>query len=169
MRHKVKDILKETFIILTFSVLIAFIGNVVSPNGIALLGQWNTQKGVLTANPRDKTAEGPREIENISDVLPIFNGKKALFVDARDKKSYRESHIEGAVSLPVNDYDNAIIPFSEKYDVSQKIITYCSGRQCEDSHFLAENLYSEGYKNIFVFIDGFEAWEENALPVESEE
>ena len=169
MKNKHRHLLLETGIILAVSFFIALLINFISPNGISTVGQWDTEKGVITANPRDKTKEGPEEIDHISQVIPIYNSKEALFVDARDRNSYRNGHIKGAVSLPIRDYDNAILSFFETYDSTQKIVTYCSGRECEDSHFLAENLYSDGYTNISVFIDGFEVWEKNGMPIASDE
>ena len=46
------------------------------------------------------------------------------------------------------------------------MITYCSGRTCEDSHNLARLLSEVGFTDVRVFIDGFPGWEAEGYPVE---
>jgi 3-mercaptopyruvate sulfurtransferase SseA len=63
-------------------------------------------------------------------------------------------------------YEERLEAFLAKYPLSTRIVTYCSGRECEDSHELAQILLQFGYENVSVFIDGFPAWEKSGFPVE---
>ena len=56
--------------------------------------------------------------------------------------------------------------FFEKYPFDRFIITYCSGRECDDSHRLAVYLKDAGYTRIKVYIDGISGWEKEGYPVE---
>lgn len=163
-----KEIFREVLIIFSLSLIVAFSGNFLSSNGISLFGQWDTATGVITANPEKLISSGVHEIDDISEVISIYEQKLAVFVDARDISDYTEGHIKGAVSFPINDFENGIAAFMEKYKPSERIVAYCSGRECEDSHILSEYLYEEGYTNISVFIDGYFSWEKNGLPIESD-
>ena len=89
----------------------------------------------------------------------IFDKGKAVFVDARPLEDYNDGHIQGAISLPDNQFDMRIESFKQKYSPSQHIVTYCSGRTCNDSHKLTERLFENGFHNVSVFIDGFPGWE----------
>lgn len=154
--------------ILCISVIAAMAVNALSPRGIALIGQWDVAKGVISAVGRDDAVVHQREIMTVADALAIYQAGNALFVDARDTTLFEEGHIKGAFNLFVYEYDERFESFVQKFpDRDRLIVTYCSGRECEDSHLLADDLEQDGYTNVRVFIDGFPAWEKEGLPVET--
>lgn len=159
--------LKECLMIVLFSCVCAFLFNALSPGGIALVGQWDMSKGVITAVTKDNPVEHDLEIGDISIVKNIYDSGGTLFVDARDEKAYAEGHIKGAVSLPIGLYEENLEHFVMKYPPSTPIITYCAGRTCQDSHELAQILLQFEYENVHVFIDGFPEWEKKGFPVET--
>ena len=161
-----KDIVIEISILLGLSIFFAFVTNAFSPKGIALFGQWDTSKGVITAKAKNDVVVRELEIQNPESAKNIYDTGKALFVDARASEDYDDGHIKGAVSLPVNRFDALIDKFMTDYPASTYIITYCSGRECEDSHELAQYLSEAGYTKISVFIDGYPAWTEKGYPIE---
>lgn len=161
-----KETVKEMVIIMGVSVLFGFTVNAISPNGIALFGNWDTTKGVVSAKPRDHEDFFFKEIDDIQVVKEIFDRGDTLFVDARHPDAYHEGHIPGAVSLPLGRFNDMIEDFRSNHPTSTAIITYCSGRECEDSHNLAQLLFMEGYTNIQIFIDGFPRWESKGYPRE---
>lgn len=161
-----KNLLKEILILMSVSAVLAFTVNAVSPKGIAIVGQWDTSKGVISAKEKNKVPQYDLEIDNILDAKKIFDSKAAVFVDARSVEEFDEGHIKGAESLPLYSYDTLIEKFTVKYKPSTYLITYCSGRECEDSHELAQLLMDAGFENISVYIDGFPLWAERGYPVE---
>ena len=56
--------------------------------------------------------------------------------------------------------------FYEAYGMEQKIIVYCSSRECKDSHTFADKLSEMGYKSVKVFSGGFSEWEQGDCLVE---
>ena len=118
-------ILKECLLIVLFSCLCGFLFNAFSPNGIALVGQWDTSKGVISAVSRSKPVVHDLEISDISAAKEIFDSGSALFVDARDGKTYAAGHIKGAVSLPIGLYEEKLEAFLMAYPLSTYIVTYC--------------------------------------------
>ncbi len=161
-----KDIIIELTILLGLSIFAALTVNYFSPKGIALLGDWDTAKGVITAKPKNDFVFHEYEIDNVHQAKAIYDSGNVLFVDGRDQTLFEEGHIKGAVSLPVNRFDTVIEAFIKKYPLSTRIVTYCSGRECQDSHKLAQDLLEAGYTNISVFIDGFPGWEGAGYPVD---
>jgi len=157
---------KELIIIIGVSVLFGFAVNTFSPKGIALVGNWDTSKGVVSAKSKEHENYFFEEIEEIQTAKEIFDRGDSLFLDARHPDSYHEGHIPGAVSLPAGRFDEMIEGFRSRYPTSTSIITYCSGRECEDSHNLARLLFMEGYTNIRIFIDGYPGWEGMGYPHE---
>jgi len=161
-----KDIAKELIIILGFAVIAAFTANYFSPNGIALLGQWDTSQGVITAKPKNDPVAESFEIKDANSAKEIYDAGKAVFVDARSYETFIAGHIEDAVSIPANQFFEFIDHFKTKYPSTIPVITYCSGRECNDSHELAQYLIGEGYANVKVFIDGYQGWKRKGYPVE---
>lgn len=159
-------LMKQTLILLCVSAIVAFTVNSISPAGLALVGQWDTAEGVITAKARNDVVSGKLEIEDVKRAKQIFDNGRALFVDARTRDNYDEGHIPGAVSLPVGQFDEFIDTFLDQHDIQQPIVTYCSGRTCEDSHNLAQLLIDFGYSDVKVFIDGYPGWEAEGYPVE---
>jgi rhodanese-related sulfurtransferase len=166
MMSVLKGTAKELMIIIGISVLFGFAVNTFSPKGIALFGNWDTSKGVISAKSKGDENYFFEEIEEIQAAKEIFDRGGALFLDARHPDAYHEGHIPGAVSLPVGRFDEMIEGVRGRYPASTSIITYCSGRECEDSHNLARLLFMEGYTHIRIFIDGYPGWEEMGYPRE---
>ena len=157
---------KEIIILLVVSAALAMLVNFLSPRGIALVGQWDTSQGVITASPPGTEEEKPEEINSVARAKEIFDNGNVLFVDARSSDNYEDGHIPGAISLPVGQFDGQIESFLNQHPPDALIVTYCSGRTCEDSHNLAQLLYDVGFTNVRVFIDGFPGWKAEGYPIE---
>jgi rhodanese-related sulfurtransferase len=158
--------IQEIIILTGISVALAVVVNFLSPKGIALVGQWDTSKGVITARPAGTEDGRPEEINSVARAKEIFDNGNALFVDARSPDNYEDGHIPGAVSLPVGQFDEQIESFLDRHSPDTRIVTYCSGRTCEDSHNLARSLSDVGFTHVSVFIDGFPGWEAQGFPIE---
>ncbi len=157
---------KEIIILVGVAVTLALVVNYLSPKGIALVGQWDTAKGVITANATNDDDYRISEIDWIPDARKIFDNGDTLFVDARSRDDYESGHIPGAISLPVGQFNEQIESFLNQYPPDQSIVTYCSGRTCEDSHHLARLLSDVGFSDVRIFIDGFPGWEAEGYPIE---
>lgn len=165
--HRVlMETVKQISIIVGLSVFLALGVNYLSPNGIALVGQWDTSQGVITAKEKNHVIMDTLEIDDPAHAKSLYDTGSVLFVDARSMADYLDGHIKGAVSLPVGEYNDHINAFLERYELDIPIVTYCSGRTCEDSHHLAQFLMEHGYINISVMIDGFPGWETEGYPIE---
>ena len=47
-----------------------------------------------------------------------------------------------------------------------EIVVYCSGPGCPQSTSAAEKLAALGFRNVYEYEDGLEAWKEAGLPIE---
>jgi rhodanese-related sulfurtransferase len=157
---------KGIVMLLGAAVITALTVNHLSSRGIALVGDWDTGKGVITAKPREDVVVHEREIGDIQDAKTLYDGGGILFLDARSVEAFTAGHIAGAVSMPIGEADGMIEAFSKKHPPGTPIVTYCSGRECDESHRLAELLTDFGYTKVRVFVDGFPAWERKGYPVE---
>jgi rhodanese-related sulfurtransferase len=152
--------------LLAFACVLAFSVNALSPRGIPLIGQWNTHVGVVTADADLSSVWMEFELPDPATAKAVFDQGRALFVDVRSESRYAAGHIPGAVSLPLGEFDARLSVFSEEVPRDRPIVTYCSGRLCQDSHTAAQRLMEHGFVNVVVFIDGYPGWEQNGYPVE---
>jgi len=157
-----KEICIEFFMIVLISVLLAFSVNGVRSQGIVFFAGENG------ANNTGETGENGREI-SLEAAAQKFREGKALFADARPSEAYEISHIEGAVSLPVYEFDNWIDNFFSTTSPDTEIIAYCDGPHCSLAEDLLEKLYDIGFEKIYHIKNGLSRWEKQALPVEREE
>jgi rhodanese-related sulfurtransferase len=157
---------KAVGLLLAISIITAFTANYFSPVGIALVGQWDTSQGVVSAKAKNDVVFDNLEIDDLTEARKLYDSGKTVFVDARSREDYEEGHIKGAVSLPVGQFNERIEKFLQQYSPETAILTYCSGRTCEDSHRLAQLLLDYGYTTVNVLIDGYPDWKAEGYPIE---
>ncbi len=163
---KIDSTLKDVCTLLGVAISLSFFVNYVSPAGIALVGQWDQSQGAIRAKTKAEKIFDELEIEDVNIGKAIFDQQRAVFADARSAEDYEEGHIKGAVSFPVGVYDLKIGEFLNRYPPARPIITYCSGRDCDDSHRLTEMLIAMGYLHVSVMIDGYPGWQKKGFPIE---
>jgi rhodanese-related sulfurtransferase len=159
-------IIKEMMFLIGIAIISAFTVNFFSPKGIALVGQWDESPGVIDSKAGSDVFSGELEIKDVKVAKQIFDKGKAVFVDARSLENFKNGHIKGAKSLPLDQFDNFIKAFKKNYPTDTFIVTYCSERTCDDSHKLEQLLFDHGYINVSIFIDGYLAWKAEGYPIE---
>ena len=105
-------------------------------------------------------------IANLDFIKYYFDSNLATIIDARDVDEFNTKHIEGAINIPYDYYDDYADEISSlKYN--DIYIIYCSGGECSLSIDLADLLFTEkGFENIFVFEGGLPEWENAGFPIE---
>ena len=107
---------------------------------------------------------------------------KIIIYDARDKISYDQGHIQGAV-LPLDtdyyrelalfqsgvipkgpDADKALGVAMKKVPKNARIVTYCNAN-CGASKVLQLKLVNLGFTDVRVMAEGYQVWESKGYPV----
>jgi rhodanese-related sulfurtransferase len=91
--------------------------------------------------------------------------KRALFVDARHACDYNVGHIEGAVNLPLHEFDKAHANLAA-VPKDRMLVLYCDGVECNSSVELAKALHESGYVNVRIFYGGGNEWLAHKQPTE---
>jgi len=110
---------------------------------------------------------------DIADEVEAKNGVKEItydqFMDIRDSgedyklldvlagESYNEGHIEGSLSFPLDEIDEATA--AERLSMDDNIIVYCGSFQCTASTAAAQKLSELGY-NVLDYKGGLQEWQE---------
>ncbi|MFG0327602.1 MAG: rhodanese-like domain-containing protein [Phycisphaerales bacterium JB037] len=89
------------------------------------------------------------------------------FLDARGIGGvYEAGHIAGAVHLPYEGIAEWSAAFDEVVNGPTNIwvVVYCGGGDCDESKNVRVELSKYGFESVFIFEDGYPAWEAAGLP-----
>ena len=101
---------------------------------------------------------------NINFAKYLFDNKMAIFIDARDEEDYKLGHIQNAINIPF-DYYEEYIDLIDELDSSEVYIIYCNGTECSLSIDLAEYFFNELlFKKILIFEGGWPEWRDLEYP-----
>ena len=167
----------QTGIMISLAVVGGFLINHVRPDGLPLMYKSHTDqldevvRGVSTGTPsayallRDKW-QFPRL--SLQEFNRLAGSTDVLIVDARPKSFYRLGHIPKAISVARNDFKHAyaVMESSGLSTTKLRLLVYCTGNECEDSHLVAAAFRALGNQNVAIFEGGYNAWINAGLPVE---
>lgn len=88
--------------------------------------------------------------------LEPFRQQDTVLFEVLPLSYYEEGHLPGAIQIDLEE----IPKMSRKLGLKQstKIITYCSGETCKNSHQAAALLEELGFKNVLVYSGGKKDW-----------
>ncbi|MCP4022811.1 MAG: rhodanese-like domain-containing protein, partial [Desulfobacteraceae bacterium] len=138
-----KDII-GALVLLALSIVIAFCFNHFYPNGIAYRGQWESAEGVISAKPKNDVINPAIEITEFDLIKKIVHEKRRIILDVRPRDIYRQGHLPGALSFPLENFDDELDQLFNTIQKQTAILVYCSSVQCPDAHTFASLLAEFG-------------------------
>jgi rhodanese-related sulfurtransferase len=130
---------------------------------------------LIRQKPLTWTYIAPRELEVHGVKIPLIDEKAAhrffgadrtVFVDARKKEDYYESHVQGAIFLDPDEKEEQFRSLQPLLPEGAHIILYCYGPECDMAEQDADFLAQLGYKKMMIMTSGFRAWKKAGYPVE---
>lgn len=108
---------------------------------------------------------------NLDEAKRLHARKDVVFVDGRNYSEWETSHIPGAISLPVGEFDKRYddAKTKKKLKKAHVIVAYCHGENCRLADHLAQQLVGKGHKNVAVYYGGFPGWSGAGLPLEDKD
>ncbi len=124
-----------------------------------------------TGKPPPPPIDKPATLElfiSMDDAKKFYDGKQAIFIDARPKDEYIKSHIMGAMQLEKGDFDKGV-PAKIDYLVGSTVIVYCHGELCTDSENVVKRLAAsnKGIGPFHIIKAGFPGWEAAKYPMDA--
>ena len=153
---------KQVFFIALIVLVAGFVSNRLRSDKMLLVEDWSKKSNLVTSS-------GENLETSLSKSSNLFKSGKAVFIDARSRAEYDAGHIKGAKSLPYKEADWKFVEAMAGVSENSSVITYCDGETCELSMELAVFLRNAGYKNVKVLSNGWSAWKQNGLPVDTGE
>jgi rhodanese-related sulfurtransferase len=104
----------------------------------------------------------------IREAHRLFEAGDYVFVDAREDGEFRAGHIEGALSLPAEQF-RALYPELQVWAAGQPLLIYGASENLLAADELARSLREEGEPKLLIFAAGFEGWRARGYPTETGE
>lgn len=139
--------------------VIALSVNQLRPGRLPLVAGWSPEAQL-------KLDSGDSLMISVDDAEALFFAQAAVFLDARSHNVFAKGHIQGAYSLPWDEFDERFAAAMGDVALETPIITYCDGESCGLSKELAMVLLGKGYTNVRVLVNGWTLWQERTLPVQ---
>jgi len=164
-------VLKQLSALLLLAVVIGVTINVISPNGIPLVGKYRTlSSGEGPIVPPSAQTDDPPFID-INQAQMEYEVGNSVFIDARDPDEFVCGTIPGSINIPfeylpegdLGKYFDSVLG-SAAHD--KTLIAFCSGEECDLSLHLGRNLNVYGYNNVLIFFGGSREWEKFGMEVE---
>ena len=156
---------KQVTFIITVSILVGFISNLVRTDAISWMAE--PIKVVNNINDVSLTLLEPEIREIDLEMAKSLHKTGLLFVDARAEEYLSDGMIPDAIA---ND-DVGLLSEQIEYLIGYEkgFVIYCSDDDCGSSEELAYELQDLGFMNIFVFKGGWKSWTDAGLEVEIHE
>tara|TARA_B100000131_G_scaffold228353_1_gene220090 strand:+ start:203 stop:679 length:477 start_codon:yes stop_codon:yes gene_type:complete len=101
---------------------------------------------------------------NLDFAKYLFEKDLAIFIDARDVEDFDAGHIQGAINIPYDYYENYEEQISS-LDIGKTYIIYCNGEDCSLSMDLADYFFNELlFEKVLIFEAGWPVWRDSKLP-----
>ena len=158
MTHK-----KQILIIITLAILLGLIRFIfLNDPEFFLIKKERIIKEITTFSIPENMTE-PMMI-NLEFAKYLFDEKTAVFIDARDAEDYEAGHIEEAINIPYDYYED-YEEVMDGLDDDGIYIIYCSGEECSLSIDLADYLYNEKLiDKLLIFEGGWPQWRDAEYP-----
>lgn len=102
-----------------------------------------------------------RELRRMQDRREDFE-----LINVLPEESYREAHIPGSLSIPLNDANFVEAVKRTAGSKDRRIVVYCASETCDASPKAAEKLEQAGFSNVADYEGGVKQWQEAGLPLE---
>ncbi len=109
------------------------------------------------------------DLISVEAAKKLYDGKAAIFIDARPKDEYLKSHIMGAMQLEKGDLDGPPPAKVSNYLPGMEVVVYCHGELCTDSENVVKRLLAlnKGIGPYHIIKAGFPGWEAAKYPVDA--
>jgi rhodanese-related sulfurtransferase len=101
-----------------------------------------------------------------ADVETLWHQPSTLFLDVRSLTDYEFGHIQGAVSLPEEEFEERLPALRPRLEQAKTLIVYCKSVDCGKSLWTAMRLRQAGLRHAMIYPAGWNEWFTHKLPID---
>jgi rhodanese-related sulfurtransferase len=98
------------------------------------------------------------------DAKTLWEESSTVFVDVRSSIDYEFGHIQGAISIPDEEFEKRFPDQKSRLERAKTIIVYCQNRDCGKSLWSAIRLRNAGLSQAVIYPEGWNDWVLHDLP-----
>ena len=168
------SLFKQIVAIIVVSFVLSLSFNYVSPHGIGVFDNpWLKHNPGHQTDPSQNNGqlaeEQPILFVGFDRACQFIENQEGIILDARTPEDYADGHIPGAHLLFFYNMNEYYPKLEEELKESPSILVYCGDFDCDDSEYLANELFNLGHVPILVYKGGLHDWRAHGVPVEKEE
>jgi len=109
---------------------------------LVIAGLLGAASAVVNPGARAVLLDIPRDDEiTIGDAKAL--GASALWLDARSRAAFEQGHVDGALLLNEDHWEELFVPVIERWRPGLTIVVYCDSTGCQASRKVADRLRTE--------------------------
>lgn len=147
---------RRILILLAVAGVLGASANALSPRGLS----WSRPLGRGIAAQVADAGLVPVDLKTVQGLL-----KTARIIDARSAEEFTIGRLPGALLVR---WDPETPPSYVPVGKDQPIVVYCGNEFCEQSLGLGRWLKANGWRDVAVFVDGYDAWWNAGGPVDQD-
>ena len=115
-------------------------------------------------NPQPQSQGTPDSVKSVGLITAkqAHDRDQAVFLDVRDSTQFIDSHIPGAISIPLNALESRV----GELRPSWWILVYCDCPDEQEAREAALYLLQNGFERANPIMGGFQGWISSGYPVE---
>ncbi len=102
---------------------------------------------------------------NVADAEILWRKPSTVFLDVRPFPDFDFGHIQGALSLPLEELEERFPSLKPQLDRAEAVVVYCKNIDCAKSYWSALHLRKHGIKQVRIYPNGWYEWCEYQLPI----
>jgi rhodanese-related sulfurtransferase len=153
----------QTLMIVAAGIIIGLLANTLRADRLEL-AKSSVKQSVQSSQQTGQKTSAITKI-NVWEGFKAFRSGSALFIDARHPADFDAGHIPHALNIPPD--KNFSMETKDPKSRSKLIIIYCQSLTCPMADELATSIAANGFTNIKVMSEGWDAWSQSGYPVES--
>ena len=101
---------------------------------------------------------------NVAEVEALWRKHSTVFVDVRSFPDYEFGHIQGAINLPLEEFDERYPALKPQLERAEALVIYCKNSDCGKSYWSALRLRKKGLTQTKIYPNGWYEWCQYKLP-----
>lgn len=104
-----------------------------------------------------------RPLETDGLRLMLEGNPHLTLINVLSPRQFRQQHIPGSINIPLMSENFVQQVFEAVGGLNAPLVVYCASLDCDASSRAAEKLEAAGFRNIYVYEGGVQAWEDSGL------
>lgn len=100
----------------------------------------------------------------LAEAKALWEAPSTVFLDVRSPTDFPYGHIQGAIHLPYEEFDERFPSLKARLEQAKAIVVYCKSTDCGKSYWCALRLRQEGLAQTKIYPEGWYEWKEHGLP-----